>query len=285
MIIYIKQTKKPKLIYKTLSIFKTDTIEDKTIIYLPINNKTRKKKTEKVMEKLSQFFYEKAIKNVVLEQELEQNETIKNVLYSNNINILDGTRLSKFLVFNVIEKVFEYKQKNIQAGEVTLLVNENNEVNIQTIIKLAQSVKRLNIVTNNTKKFNKIAEYIYEELGMIIKNTNNVNFNLASSDIIINLDFPQEGINRIKLPNQATLINIPKNIKIKSKKFSGINIKDWKIKVPEEYEMPRFTSTHIYEASIYNKTSKQIFEQIEQDQIEIEELIGVNGKINTKEFA
>ena len=285
MIIYIKQTKKPKLIYKTLSIFKTDTIEDKTIIYLPINNKTRKKKTEKVMEKLSQFFYEKAIKNVVLEQELEQNETIKNVLYSNNINILDGTRLSKFLVFNVIEKVFEYKQKNIQAGEVTLLVNENNEVNIQTIIKLAQSVKRLNIVTNNTKKFNKIAEYIYEELGMIIKNTNNVNFNLASSDIIINLDFPQEGINRIKLPNQATLINIPKYIKIKSKKFSGINIKDWKIKVPEEYEMPRFTSTHIYEASIYNKTSKQIFEQIEQDQIEIEELIGVNGKINTKEFA
>ena len=218
MIIYIKQTKKPKLIYKTLSIFKTDTIEDKTIIYLPINNKTRKKKTEKVMEKLSQFFYEKAIKNVVLEQELEQNETIKNVLYSNNINILDGTRLSKFLVFNVIEKVFEYKQKNIQAGEVTLLVNENNEVNIQTIIKLAQSVKRLNIVTNNTKKFNKIAEYIYEELGMIIKNTNNVNFNLASSDIIINLDFPQEGINRIKLPNQATLINIPKNIKIKSNK-------------------------------------------------------------------
>lgn len=285
MIIYIKQTKKPKLIYKTLSIFKTDTIEDKTIIYLPINNKTRKKKTEKVMEKLSQFFYEKAIKNVVLEQELEQNETIKNVLYSNNINILDGTRLSKFLVFNVIEKIFEYKQKNIQAGEVTLLVNENNEVNIQTIIKLAQSVKRLNIVTNNTKKFNKIAEYIYEELGMIIKNTNNVNFNLASSDIIINLDFPQEGINRIKLPNQATLINIPKNIKIKSKKFSGINIKDWKIKVPEEYEMPGFTSTHIYEASIYNKTSKQIFEQIEQDQIEIEELIGVNGKINTKEFA
>ena len=81
-------------------------------------------------------------------------------MYSNNINILDGTRLSKFLVFNVIEKVFEYKQKNIQAGEVTLLVNENNEVNIQTIIKLAQSVKRLNIVTNNTKKFNKIAEYI-----------------------------------------------------------------------------------------------------------------------------
>ena len=49
--------------------------------------------------------------------------------------------------------------------------------------------------------------------------------------------------------------------------------------------MPGFTSTHIYEASIYNKTSKQIFEQIEQDQIEIEELIGVNGKINTKVFA
>ena len=42
MIIYIKQTKKPKLIYKTLSIFKKDTIEEKTIIYLPINNKTRK---------------------------------------------------------------------------------------------------------------------------------------------------------------------------------------------------------------------------------------------------
>ena len=72
MIIYIKQTKKPKLIYKTLSIFKTDTIEDKTIIYLPINNKTRKKKTEKVMEKLSQFFYEKAIKNAINTYKIEK---------------------------------------------------------------------------------------------------------------------------------------------------------------------------------------------------------------------
>ena len=115
MIIYIKQTKKPKLIYKTLSIFKTDTIEDKTIIYLPINNKTRKKKTEKVMEKLSQFFYEKAIKNVVLEQELEQNKE-------------KGYSSSSVIGKDGLEKAYEDRLRAVDGKEIIIVDEKGNKI-------------------------------------------------------------------------------------------------------------------------------------------------------------
>lgn len=284
MIIYIKQTEKIKFIYRLLNILKIEKMEDKHIIYLPINKNTTKRRTEKVSEKLSKYLYNNNIKNVVLENELMQNEVAKNILYSNNINILDGNKLSKFLIYDVVQKIYEYKNCKIESGEITLLVNESNDINMQTIIMLAHDVKRLNIITNNIKKFRKIVDYLYNEIGILIKLSNNIKTNLKSSDIIVNVDFPEETINKLDIPHNATILNISENINIYSKRFSGINIKSWEIKVPNGYKLEGFDETIIYEASIYEKPVIKIFEQIKSDNIKIGRLIGVNGVINPKEF-
>lgn len=284
MIVYIKQTERIKFINKLFRLFNTEKIENKTIIYLPMNKKTRKKQQEKIIEKLSQYLYKNSIKDVVLETKLMTNELVKNILYSNNINILDGTKLSKFLVYNVIEKIYKYKNKNIQAGEVTLLINENNAVNIENIFTIAKNLKRLNIITNNTKKFKKIVDYLYNELGIIIKLTNNMKLNLKSSDIIVNIDFTEEAINKLEIPNNGIIVNVPKNINIKPKKFLGVNVKEWEIEVPRTYTLEDFNDKIMYEANILKKPETKVFEQIAEDNVEIKSLIGVNGVINSKEF-
>lgn len=284
MIVYIKQTERIKFINKLFRMFNTEKIENKTIIYLPMNKKTRKKQQEKIIEKLSQYLYKNSIKDVVLETKLMTNELVKNILYSNNINILDGTKLSKFLVYNVIEKIYKYKNKNIQAGEVTLLINENNAVNIENIFTIAKNLKRLNIITNNTKKFKKIVDYLYNELGIIIKLTNNMKLNLKSSDIIVNIDFTEEAINKLEIPNNGIIVNVPKNINIKPKKFLGVNVKEWEIEVPRTYTLEDFNDKIMYEANILKKPETKVFEQIAEDNVEIKSLIGVNGVINSKEF-
>lgn len=284
MIMYIRQSENIKFLHKVFNIFKVEKLDDKTIINLPINKKSKNKKIEKVLQKLSQYFNNNNIKIVVLEQTLMENANIKNIIYSNNINILDGTRLDKFLVYNLVQKIYQYKKTNIQAGEITLLINENDDINVETIIMLAKEIKRLNIITNDIKKFRKIVDYLYKELGILIKLSNNVKTNLRSSDIIVNIDFPEEIVNKLEIPNNAVVLNMPKNINIKSKKFSGINIKAWEIEVPDKYILERFNTSIMYEASLYTKPVMKVFEQIQNDDIKIKKLIGVNGVINAKEF-
>ena len=284
MILYIRQTKKIKLLYRILNILKLEKRDNKNLIYLPMNSNTKKRKTKKVIEKLGKYLYNNNIKNVVLENDLLQKEITKNILYSYNINILDGTKISKFLTYDVIQKIYEYKNKRIESGEITLLVNENNDINVQTIIMIAHDVKRLNIITSNLKNFREVVDYLYNEIGILIKLSNNVKTNLKSSDIIVNIDFPEETVNKLDIPNDATILNISENINIYSKKFSGINIKSWEIMLPKGYEIEGFDKTILYEASLYEKQVSKIFEQIKIDNIKIGKLVGVNGVINPKEF-
>lgn len=284
MIIYVKQFEKREPIYTLFNIFKRENIEDKIIINVPINKKSCKRKVEKVFEKLSKYLYNNNIKNVVIEKELMQNETAKNTLYSNNINIIDGTTLSKQLTYSVVKKVYEYKNKPIETGEITILANDYNEITAQTIKQIAQNVKRLNIISNNIKKFRKLVDYLYKELGILIKLSNNAKTNLKNTDILVNMDFPEEQLNKLDIPNNEIIVNIPKNININSKKFAGINIKDWEIEVPHRYTMEKFDTNIIYEASLYKKPIKSIIEQIQNDNVQIRYLIGVNGIINPKEF-
>lgn len=284
MIVYVKQLEKVGFFYKVLNILKMEKLEDKTIIYLPINEKSKQRKLKKVIEKLSEYFYNNNIKNIVLEKEFMKNETAKNILYSNNINILDGRKISRFLVYNVIQKIYEYKNDRIEAGEVTLLINDNDAVNIETIVMLARVVKRMNIITSNIKRFRKIVDYLYNEIGILIKLSNNIKTNLKSSGLIVNIDFPEEIVNKLDIPNDAIILNIPQNININSKKFVGINIKSWETEIPNKYKLKGFNDLIMYEASLYAKPVPKIFEQIQNDNIKIGRLIGINGFINTKEF-
>lgn len=285
MIIYVKQFEKAKFIYKLFAIFKKDQINGKTLVYIPINNKSRPRTVKRIMEKLSKYFYINNIKNIVLEEKLMQNEEAKNILYSYNINILDGTKLSKLMIYNIVQKIYQYKKSKIETGEITILTNENNEINLQNINILAQNAKRINIITNNTKKFKKTVDYLYEELGILIKLSSNMKSNINSTDIIINMDFTEEALNKINIPNKAIIISIPKNINIKSKKFLGVNIKNWKIEIPSQYKIEGFNNKIVYEATLYQKPIIKAFEQIEKDKIKIKSLIGINGEINKKEFS
>ena len=284
LIIYIKQTDNANIIKKIFNIFKIESVENRTFIELPIDIKTQKRKQKHIAQKLCKFLYENNIRNVVLSDKIMQLDDFKNILYFNSINILDGTKLSKYLVINLIEKVYSYKEKRIEAGEVTFLVNDNSDIFTETITRTAQMAKRINIITLNTKKFEPVVQSLYEELGIIVKLSNNFKANLSSTDLIVNLDFPEEYINKINIPREATILNLPDNINIKSKKFAGINIRNWEIEVPNTYKIAGFNKNIVYEAETYSGLCLENMKKIQNDKIKIIRLIGKNGPINHKEF-
>ena len=145
-------------------------------------------------------------------------------------------------------------------------------------------MKRLNVITNHIEKGKRIQEYLYNNFGIMLNVTNNKRKSLLKSEIIINIDFVEEDINRYKIYDNAIIININYKINIQSKRFNGINVSYYKIEMPYEYKLERFKDEIIYESLIYGKTLKNINKEILKDNIKINRLIGNNGFIKEYEF-
>ncbi len=122
-------------------------------------------------------------------------------------------------------------QNNIKPenSEISIATNSNDEWLINIIKESSKKFKTLNIVTNNINYFKKIKNILFEENGTIITVTSNKKKALSSSKIILNVNFPQELINKFTVYENAIIINLEENIKIKKKRFNGKMINDYNI--------------------------------------------------------
>jgi len=294
---YINYTSKVKIKFikniikdfkRIFNIITIKPIGDGILFYVPYKKNKEVKLANKISKKLN--FYN--ITDIVIDNKLKIDSFIKR-LYEFNINILDGRWLFNYLLIDVIEYISKTKDENIQNQEVSLLVNDLNEVAVNNIYELANKIKRLNIVTNNIGKFKNIEKNLYEQKGIMITVSNNKRKSLAKAKIILNLDFPEEVINKYNINRKAIIVNVEENININSKSFNGININYYNIKIKEEIlkkfiennMLDNFDKAILYESILYNKNRYQkIREKINRDEIEIIDLIGKNGVINKKEF-
>lgn len=126
---------------------------------------------------------------------------------------------------------------------------------------------------------------MYNELGIVLNISNNKKSSLLKSEIIINLDFPQELINQYNIYNKAIIINILEKISIHKKKFNGVNINYFRIIIPENYVLSEFDNEILYESIIYQYNElSNIRSRITADKIKIKKLIGNNGPIQESEI-
>ncbi len=122
-IVYIRETEETCDIVKRFmvcvkrifSIIYVQNNQDKIIYYLPIfkNKKLSKFRIKKISKKISSLLEKDASETIVLSQYLETIEYLKNMLYSENINILNGRYLFKCLTYKVIEYIFKIKNKTM----------------------------------------------------------------------------------------------------------------------------------------------------------------------------
>ncbi|MGN1302289.1 MAG: hypothetical protein ACI4VO_01365 [Clostridia bacterium] len=273
-------------IKKIFNIIEFSEDNGKTTITLPLfkANKIRNKKIIKIAKRINKKLYDNNIENVVLSNYLEGNEILKQKLYCQNINILDGRYLFYLLIPEIIEYILKRQKVKLQNGEVTLLINDFTQNNAKIITYIAQNVKRVNIVTNHSNKFKKIEDYLYNELGVILNITNNKNKSLSNANLIINIDFPEEIINKYEINSNAIIVNIFNEIKIRAKKFNGININYYKACIPKEYQIDGFQNNLVYESSIYKYSYENARKDIIANKIRIKKLVGINGDISENEF-
>lgn len=278
-----------RIIIKLKKFFNNIKIENTNgnIVYnLPIyrESKISKYRIKKICNKINKLLERDGVNAIVLSKYLGRNELLKNYLYSKNIHILNGRYLFKCLTYETLEYIYKVKNIKMEFGEVSLLVNDFTDINKEIIIHIAKNIKRLNIVTNHIEKYKKIEEYLYNEFGIMLNISNNKRRSLLKSEVIINIDFPQELINKYRIYDKAIIVNLSDKINLQSKRFNGINVNYYKIQIPDEYVVKGFKNEIIYESLIYGKKYKDVNEQLVKDEMEISKLIGNNGTIKENEF-
>jgi|GEM_PF-4164283 len=185
MIVYVRKLYKPSLIYKLFGKFKIEEIQGKTIINLPINSKSHKRRVKRITEKLCKYLYKNSIRNVVLEQELFNNEEFKNTLYSNNENILDGSKLAKFLVYKVIQKVFNLKnKKTIFSFKSSNVDSYSYSTFVKATLSDSEETSVYNLLTGKSMNFDSDSQVsIYSNYIIVTKNNTKTYYNTKFAEI------------------------------------------------------------------------------------------------------
>lgn len=276
---YIQENDKPRLIERLFDIVKVE--ENKIII--PAGKK-QLKKIDKYAKKTIKILDKSNSQKVVLSKKIKQQEVYMNYLNAHNYIIVDGKWLFKMLVFEVIEYVIDKKFKEKKDVSISILTNDISEMTIYIINNLAKKYKDMKVVSNHIEKLKKIEEKVMENEGILIHISNNKRKVISNIDIVLNLDFPTELINRYRINNEAIIINFNGNVKIKDKRFNGLNINDYEIEwknAPFEKEtINKFFMKDLYETEIYQKQPiEKILFQIKKDKIKIKELVAVRTKL------
>lgn len=248
-----------------------------------INEKTQIKPTEKMQVKLAQKtnkFLQKTNSNkIVLSKEIKQLDDFVNNLYSFGYNIVDGKLLFEALSCQVLDYITSNKNIKKEETKIAVLVNDLSDYTLQNIKKLSTEYKTLNIVTNHLEKFKKVEDLIYNENGLMITVNNNKKKSLVQANLVLNIDFPQELINKYNINDEAIIVNILEKIKINKKRFNGLIVNDYEIKVNHLTDK-KYYIKELYEAEIYKGIPYlELMKKIKDDNAQIDALYGLNGKI------
>ena len=231
------------------------------------------KLNQKVIEKLKKD----NIKNIVIAKKDKHNIEFINNIYSSN-----GRILFKHLIPEIIEYLSKILETNKEDIEVTILVNDYSQINLYYINELISNIKRINIITNNIRKFKVFADRLYEEEAITVPVMNNRNKSLINKKIIINIDFTEEQLKKYKINRKAILINIENDITNINKSFAGINISNYEINTKNTDD--EFEKNEIYESYIIGKQIKDIRRKILDDGVKISNFIGKRGIIDINEY-
>ena len=271
--IYIEKKDKPKMAIQKIKIE-----QDNCIIYV---NLEKEKNIKKVINKL----IKNETTNVVLSKELYEEKSLINALNASNINIFDGRWLEKYLSIQILDYIINQKEIKKEETEIAVTVNQITDLSIETIKKLAKQYKRVTVVTNHIEKLRKIENDIYEKEGILIVVSNNQKKSLLKPQIILNMDFNKEVLNKYRINENAIIVNLEGDIKIEGKRFNGININDYEIEVGREEiiwreNMKNFKTKDLLEAVLYMKdTYENICRKISKNKVSVSGVYGINGKI------
>ena len=273
---YIQEADKPRFLLKLFDIITVSS--DKIILPSEKNQEKLAAKTKKILDQSN-------CRKVVLSKKVKEYTEYVNCLYSYQIDIADGKWLFEMLTSKVLDFIVECKKLKKEEVAISILVNDLTEATFNNIKNIAQQYKRINIVTNHIEKYKKIEKMLLDDYGVVVTIVNNKKKSLTKSQIILNVDFPTELINKYNIYEKAIIVNLKRNVKITRKRFEGLCINDYQITFPRARELDveiisKYNLAEVYEAEFYKKMPfKNVMEKLKKDKVKIVSLNSKNSQL------
>lgn len=280
VIAYIKEEKKTS-IFQCIGI---ESFENNFIITL--YDKDRKKIKNKLIKYIQKF----NIDTLVFSEELKQyKEEIQEKL-QNDVIILNGRKIIEYLQFDIIKYILEKQNKNIKQEEIYIVIKKDNMLDLNFLKIFIENFRMTNIVTNDLQRLKNVQDNLLYNDNILISVSNNKKKALKRAKYIINVNLNKEELEKYRINREAVIINIKEDVKYDDLSFLGINVKNIKIKLADEY-IERFEKIgnnfdiiKLYESillkeGMQNKKIEEIYERLKRDKVSITDLIGNNGTI------
>ena len=279
--LFIEKKENPNIIERK---FKIITVQN-NYIRLPIIGSTNDKQIEKIAQKTVKIINKKSnSKKVILSKEMLKEQIYINYLNTYGVEISDGRWLFEVLATDVIKYIIDKKKLENEKIIISVLINDLTNVEYENINILAKKYKTINVVTNHIEKFKKLEDKLLNEDGITITLTNNKKKSLLRSQIILNVDFPNELINKYSINDDAIIINIHGKVKIDKKRFNGLNVNNYEIDFRDDIKenidaVDSFYLKDIYESELYKREGfYSIRERLVRDNVIIKKLYLNNGE-------
>lgn len=279
--LFIEKKENPNIIERK---FKIITVQN-NYIRLPIIGSTNDNQKEKIAQKTVKIINKKSnSKKVILSKEMLKEQIYINYLNTYGVEISDGRWLFEVLATDVIKYIINKKKLENEKIIISVLINDLTNVEYENINILAKKYKTINVVTNHIEKFKKLEDKLLNEDGITITLTNNKKKSLLRSQIILNVDFPNELINKYSINDDAIIINIHGKVKIDKKRFNGLNVNNYEIDFRDDIKenidaVDSFYLKDIYESELYKREGfYSIRERLVRDNVIIKKLYLNNGE-------
>ena len=228
---FIEKNQKRK---NLIGVFKKiDHIGNKIIINKKINRLNLKSKI-KIVNRIIRVLEKENVRQVAVEEELKKEIDFINLIISNNINICNPKWVLIHCTDKIVDLILDEKKIEKKESEISICVNEVDNLVEEYIYKFANEFKRINIITNHIGKFKKIEEKLYNESGILINTSNNRRKSLLKSELILNIDFTKEILNEFNILDNSIIINWEEILKIRKKRFNGKIIEEIRIDLDKE---------------------------------------------------
>lgn len=249
------------------------------------------------IRKLKKLMKKEKINRIVLADELKNDEYFLQHFITNQekqeFTILNGKNVFFYLLLEIIQFILEKQHKHTNSEDIYVLLHHNKQAYLDNILFLLQHFKTVNIVTDNLKPFQLLAEKVEAEEGIQMTVSNNKRKSLRKAKIIINFDFAEEELSQYVIYRNAIFIHVGNSLSYENQTFGGVQIQRMEIDTSKEikqlfqkYHLLESTSLGILYEGILNQNEnfQKVRKQIEKDQVKILSLYGKNGLIDSSEY-
>ena len=294
VIAYIKEERLNNSFFQNFQGMEIGIADNNYII--AIHDKDKKSIQKRLVKKI----YKLKIDAIVFSKELEgkfKDDICEMLKLDDNINVkmINGKKLMEYMEFDIMKYILEKQKHNMKQEDIYIIFKRDNSLNLNFLARFIENFRMTNVVTNDIARLKNVQDNLLDNENILISVSNNKKKALRRAKYVLNVNLTTEELAKYNINRNAVIINIRENVKYSNPGFEGINVNYFDINVPDELDEKfeqmgnNFDLVKLYEslllAESFGETfTEKAYEKIARDEIQVKNVIGINGRISDEEL-